>query len=230
MKNLKIVCLAVFAAVVLFSCKDETGDYVEQLYTNNQKEAAIKACLKVSADTASAHLFVPDGYYAYNDSIYQINFAPLQNTLFAVLEEHGYGDLVDSLVLCTNRLAESCGGQVTPSLKAAVDSMKILDYDGLINGQDDAITRYYEMYEYKFLKSAIQTPVSVRMDLYNVNGTWALMMNKYIQYTNTPLNFDIQNYIVETMLYDILEEMSTEEYNIRTNIDHRTEDIDAFDT
>ena len=62
MKNLKIVCLAVFAAVVLFSCKDETGDYVEQLYTNNQKEAAIKACLKVSADTASAHLFVPDGF------------------------------------------------------------------------------------------------------------------------------------------------------------------------
>lgn len=228
MKKLKIVCLAVFAAVVFFSCKDETGEYVEQLFTNNQKEAAIKACLKVSADTASAHLFVPNGFYAYNDSIYQIDFEPLQSTLFAVLDEHGYGNLVDSLVLYVNRLAESCGSQVTPSLKAAVDSMKILDYDALINGKEDAITRYYEMYEYKFLKSAIQVPVSVRMDLYNVNGTWALMMNKYIQYTNVPLNFDIQNYIVETMLYDILEEMGTEEYNIRTLLDHRTEDMDAF--
>jgi len=228
MKKLKIVCLAVFAAVMLFSCNDETGDYVEQLYTNNQKEAAIKACLKVSADTASAHLFVPDGFYAYNDSIYRIDFEPLQNTLFNVLENNEYGFLVDSLVLYVNRMAESCGSQVTPSLKAAVDSMKILDYDALIHGEDDAFTRYYEMYEYKYLKSAIQTAVSVRMDLYNINGTWAMMMNKYIQFTNTPLNFDIQSYIAETMLSDILEEMSIEEYNIRTDVSHRTEDMDAL--
>lgn len=228
MKKLKIVCLAVFAAVLFFSCKDETGDYVEQLYTNNQKEIAIKACLKISIDSASTHLFVPDGFYMYNDSAYRIDFAPLQSTLFTVLENNGYGYLVDSLVLHVNRLAESCGGQVTPSLKAAVDSMKILDYDALINGEYDAITRYYEMYEYKNLKSAIQTPVSVRMDLFNVNGIWALMMNKYIQFTNTPLNFDVQNYIVETMLSDILEEMSLEEYNIRTDFEHRTEDMDAL--
>ena len=228
MKNLKIVCLAVFAAVLFFSCNDESGAYVEQLHTNAQKGAAIKACLKVSADTASAHLFVPDGFYMYNDSAYRINFAPLQNTLFRVLEDNGYGDLVDSLILYVNRLAESCGSQVTPSLKAAVDSMKILDYDGLINGDDDAFTRYYEMYEYKYLKSAIQVPVSVRMDLYNVNGVWAQMLNKYIQYTNTPLNFDIQNYIVETMLSGILKEMSLEEYNIRTNVEHRTDDMNAL--
>lgn len=228
MKNLKIVCLAVFAAMVLFSCKDETGEFVEQLYTNNQKELAIKACLKVSADTASAHLFVPNGFYAYNDSTYQIDFVPLQNTLFAVLRENGYGNMVDSLILYVNRLAESCGGQVTPSLKAAVDSMKILDYDALIDGGGDSFTRYYEMYEYKYLKSAIQTPVSVRMELYNVNGTWALMMNKYIQFTSTPLNFDLQNYIVETMLSGILEEMSLEEFNIRTDVGHRTEDMDAL--
>ena len=67
------------------------------------------------------------------------------------------------------------------------------------------------------------------MGIYNVTPVWNEMLQKYSQYTAEPLNFDIQNYIVETMLYDILEEMSTEEYNIRTNIDHRTDDMDAFD-
>lgn len=228
MKKLKIAILAVFAAVMFFSCNDETGDYVEQLHTNTQKEVAIKACLKISVDTASAHLFVPDGFYRYNDSAYRINFAPLQNTLFSVLEENGYGDLVDSLVLNVNRLAESCGSQITPSLKAAVDSMKILDYDALLKGEDDAITRYYEMYEYKYLKSAIQTPVSVRMDLYDVNSVWTAMLLIYYQITDVPLNFEIQNYIVETMLSDIIAEMCLEEALIRTNVDHRNDDTALF--
>lgn len=228
MKKLKIAILAVFAAVMFFSCNDETGDYVEQLHTNNQKEAAIKACLKISADTASAHLFVTDGFYSYNDAAYRINFPSLQNTLFSTLTDNGYGYLVDSLVLNVNRLAESCGGQITPSLKAAVDSLKILDYDALIQGDEDAITRYFEMYEYKYLKSAIQTPVSVRMDLYNVNSVWTEMLLKYYQITNTPMNFEIQNYIVETMLSDIIAEMCLEEALIRINVDHRNDDTALF--
>jgi len=228
MKKLKIVCMAVFAAMVFFSCKDETGDYVEQLYTNTQKEASIKACLRASVDTTSAHLFVTNGFYMYKDSVYRIDFAPLQNTLFSILKENGYGYLVDSLVLSANRLVESCGTQVTPYLQAAVDSLKIVDYDALINGKEDAITSYYELYEYRYLKSVLQIPVSVRMDIYNVNGIWALMMNKYIQFTNTPLNFDILNYMVETMLSDIFAEMRIEESLIRTDEMHRTSEMDAM--
>lgn len=229
MKKLSIiVIMAVMAAATLFSCKDETGDYVEQLYTNGQKELAIKACLRVSADTATAHLFVPNGFYMYNDSSYRIDFVPLQSTLFSNLESHGYGDLVDSLILHVNRMAESCGNQVNQSLKAAVDSLKILDCDALINGDDDAITRYYEMCEYKYLKSSIQTPVTVRMDFYGVNGIWDEMLHKYYLSTGNPLNFDIVNYIVETMLAGIIKEMSKEEAFIRSDEDRRTDDMDAF--
>lgn len=228
MKKLKIVCLAMFAAVMFFSCKDTTGDYVEQLFSNTQKEQAIKACLQASADSASAHLFVNNGFYSYKDAAYRINLTPVQNTLFSVLTDNGYGYLVDSLILNVNRMAESCGGQVTPSLKAAVDSLKILNYDALIKGGDDAITRYYEMYENKYLKSAVSVAVSVRMDVYNVSGLWATMLNKYIQYTNTPLNFDIQNYIVEAILAGILQEMRLEEALIRMDPEHRTEDMVAL--
>lgn len=227
MKKLNILLVtAVLAAMTLFSCKDESGEFVEQLYTNAQKETAIKACLKVSVDTAVAHLFVRDGFYG--DMGYQIYYPALQTSLFDTLANHGYGSLTDSLILYTNRLAEDCGSQVKSAFKAAVDSLKIVDYDALINGNEDAITRYFELYEYQTLKSSLRSPVSVRMGLFKVTNVWNEMNKNYVQYSTVPLNFDIQDYIVECMLEAMLTEMRVEEMLVRQDPDHRTSEMDVF--
>ncbi len=220
--------MILLAAVSLFSCKDESGDYVEQLYTNSQKEKAIKDCLKASADSALNHLCVPNGFYNYNDGVYRIDYAPLRNSLFDTLGRHGYGDLSDSLIRYTNRLAESCKAQLAPSFTSAIDTLEIFDYDALINGEIDAITKYFETYKYRFLKSAFQTPVSIRMGIYNVTPVWNEMLQKYSQYTTEPLNFDIQNYVVEKMLDGLLQEMRVEEELIRTDSAHRSESMELF--
>ncbi len=229
MKKLNIILgMILLAAVSLFSCKDESGDYVEQLYTNSQKEKAIKDCLKASADSALNHLCVPNGFYNYNDGVYRIDYAPLRNSLFDTLGRHGYGDLSDSLIRYTNRLAESCKAQLAPSFTSAIDTLEIFDYDALINGEIDAITKYFETYKYRFLKSAFQTPVSIRMGIYNVTPVWNEMLQKYSQYTTEPLNFDIQNYVVEKMLDGLLQEMRVEEELIRTDSAHRSESMELF--
>lgn len=220
--------MILLAAVSLFSCKDESGDYVEQLYTNSQKEKAIKDCLKASADSALNHLCVPNGFYNYNEGVYRIDYAPLRNSLFDTLGRHGYGDLSDSLIRYTNRLAESCKAQLAPSFTSAIDTLEIFDYDALINGEIDAITKYFETYKYRFLKSAFQTPVSIRMGIYNVTPVWNEMLQKYSQYTTEPLNFDIQNYVVEKMLDGLLQEMRVEEELIRTDSAHRSESMELF--
>ena len=144
--------MILLAAVSLFSCKDESGDYVEQLYTNSQKEKAIKDCLKASADSALNHLCMPNGFYTYNEGMYRIDYAPLRNSLFDTLGRHGYGDLSDSLIRYTNRLAESCKAQLAPSFTTAIDTLEIFDYDALINGEIDAITRYFETYKYRIMQ------------------------------------------------------------------------------
>jgi hypothetical protein len=223
MKKLKLVCLAVLAAVTLFSCKDETGDFVEQLYTNSQKSAAIKACLKTSADSALNHLCDNNGFYEYLEGEYRINYASLQNSLFDTLNNHGYSYLVDSLILSTNRLAASCKSQISPSITTAIDSLVIVDYDALIDGNATAITDYFKIYQYPSLKSAFQSPVSIRLNLYGVSPVWNEMVLIYMLYNPTPLNFDLQNYIIEKMLDGILEEMRVEEALIRTDSTHRSE-------
>jgi len=216
------------AVVIMFSCKDESGTYVEQLYTNAEKDAAIRECLRTSADSAVKHLCVPDGFYNYNDAAYRIDFDLLQSSLFDTLENHGYGYLSDTLILRANRLAESCGGQILPTLKTAIDSLIITDYDALVYGSSDAITRYFTLLGYSFLKTSFQTPVNIRLNLYGVNEVWNEMIQRYTQYTPTPLNFDLPNYIVEEMLDDILVEMSVEEGLIRTDSTHRTENTELL--
>lgn len=221
MKKLTIALIAIFAAVTFFSCKDDTGVYVEQMYTNAQKENAIRGCLDACADTAVKHLCVPDGFYNYHNMDYRIDFAPLQASLFDTLANHGYDYLADTLILRTNRLAENCGSQVSTALHAAIDSLEITDYDALVEGGYTAITRYFELLEYRYLQSAFQTPVTIRMSIFGVNEVWNEMMQKYAQYTPASLNFDVPNYIVEQMLDAVLEEMAIEEEFIRTDSTHR---------
>ena len=223
MKKLIIIVILAAMAVTLSNCKDESGVYAEQLYTNAQKGNAIRACLNACADTAVAHLCSPDGFYTYNNETYRIDYAPLQSSLFDTLTRHGYGNLIDTMILRTNRLAESCGSQVGTALHTAIDSLPIIDYDALIKGDDDAITSYFELYKYRFLKSAFQSPVSVRMSIYRVSDIWNEMVQRYVQYTPVPLNFDIQNYIVEDMLESILSEMYIEEGFVRTDSTHRND-------
>ena len=229
MKKLSIILgMILFAAVALFSCKDESGDFVEQLYTNSQKEKAIKDCLRTSADSALNHLCVVDGFYNYNDATYRIDYSPLQNSLFDTLDRHGYGDLADSLILYTNRLAENCKAQVAPLFATAIDSLEIFDYDALIHGDEDAITKYFETYKYRYLNSAFQTPVSIRMSLFGVTPVWNEMIQHYSQYSASPLNFDIQEYVVEKMLDGLLQEMAVEEALIRTDSTHRDESTEML--
>lgn len=229
MKKLNIILgMILFAAVAFFSCKDESGEFVEQLYTNSQKEKAIKGCLRASADSALNHLCVADGFYNYNNAAYRIDYSPLQNSLFDTLVRHGYGNLADSLILHTNRLAENCKAQLAPLFTSAIDTLEIFDYDALIQGDVTAITKYFETYKYQFLRSAFQTPVSIRLNLFGVTQIWNEMIHLYAQYTSAPLNFDVQNYVAEKMLDGLLQEMRVEEELIRTDSTHRSESMELF--
>ncbi len=230
MKKLSIILvMTVMTAVALFSCKDESGEFVEQLYTNAQKETAIKECLKSSADSAINHLCTPGGFSNYNNGAYRIDYRPLQNSMFDSLSHYGWGALAaDSLIRLTNRMAEDCGAQIRPAFVSAIDSLEIVDYNALINGDEGAITHYFEIYKYNELKSAIRTPVAVRMDVYGVTDLWNSMWQLYVSHCPVPVNFDIQNYVVEKMLDGLLQEMRLEEGYIRADSTHRSESMELL--
>lgn len=221
MKKIKTLSIVLLSIVLFSACNDETGMYVEQLYTNPQKEIAFTTCLKTAADSAFNHLCVPNGFYDYNNSRYRITFPNLQNSVFDTLRNHQLGGLVDTLILRTNQMAESCNKAVmSPIFENAIKTLAFYNHDALIKGDSTAITNFFAMFKYNEIKSALQSPVSIRMDLLKVDQYWEQVVNKYSTYSSSPVNMNFQDYIIDRMLDGIFEEMRLEEINIRTNPAH----------
>ena len=203
------------------SCVDESGEYVRQLFTDGQKEAAFTACLTTSSDSAMAHLCVPNGYSQYQEGAYMIDFNPLQTSVFQTLIDNNYGYLVDSMILLSNRVAENCSPTIMrPIFKEAISNLKFYDHDNLINGGTDVITNYFIRFKDADMKSAMQSPVSIRMNLFGVNDCWNQIVAQYYQFEGQPVSFDVQNYLIEKMLDGLYEEMRVEELNIRSDYSH----------
>ena len=225
MNKLKLYLLLFIAALFACSCEDNSGEFVNQLFTNAEKNAAIKSCLNASADSAVNHLFVYDGFYQNRN--YLIDFAPL-SYIFDTLSKHQQGNLADSLILRTNRMAEGCGVIASTSLDSAIKQLNIKDFDELIKGESGIITDYLKAQKSNFIKSSMQSQVGIRMQLLNVNSTWKEIVNTYRQYDDNPINVDIQGYIIDKMMNNIFEEMRLEEYNVRTDTTHQNEDSRLF--
>ncbi|MBO7647231.1 MAG: DUF4197 family protein [Bacteroidales bacterium] len=223
MKKLKILSAFVLALVLFSACEDDTNTYVNQLYTNSQKIQAITTCLNSSVDSAVAHLCTYNGFYNYKDAAYRIDFANLQSSIFDTLANHNYGFMTDSLILRANRLAESCAANVSSAYKDAVSDLDIENPDKLFYGESGTITDYFKFMKYDYIKNALQSPVSIRMELFNVSALWNDILNIYRQYNPAPVTVDIQNQIVTGLMDGIFEEMRLEEELIRTDSTHRVE-------
>ncbi len=223
MKKIKLLVLAVLASFFICSCNDKSGDYVEQMYTDSQKSNAFNVALNHALDTAFAHLCVYDGFYQYADAAYRIDFSNISSSVFDTLNNHQLGYLVDSLILYTNRMAESCNASVVGDIFTnAIDSLVYYDYDAMINGTTTALTDYLELMQGANIKSEMSSPVSIRMSLFSVNDYWNQIMNQYNSFSSIPVNVDLQSYIVDKMLDGFFEEMRLEEYYIRTDSTHQS--------
>ena len=222
MKKIKILILMAVAAFFVQSCVDESGEYVRQMYTNSQKETAFTTCLTTAADSAISHLCVANGFSQYENGQYSINYEDLQSSVFQMLRENAQGYLADSLILLSNRVAENCNSSVvSPLFTDAIKSLTFYNHDDLINGEETAITDFFVRFKDADMKAGLQSPVSIRMNLFGVNDCWDQIVARYYQLGGGSISFDVQNYIIDKMLKGLYEEMRIEEVNIRTDSTHR---------
>lgn len=227
MKKIQIFCLAVLSVAFFSSCKDDSGIYVDHLYTTGEKAAAVKACLNSSLDTAVANLCHSGGFSEYKDGLYRLDFSANQ-AMMDTLAAHGFGNLSDSLIFHTNRMAESCNSVVKTAFGDAIKNLVVYDYDALIKGGNSAITDYFAEMETPTLRDALRSQVSIRMNLFKVTDNWNEMVAQYYELTHQPVSYDVQGYILDKMVNGILEEMRCEEYLIRTDSTHRDSTMRAL--
>ena len=224
MKKLKLL-LFLIPLFFSISCEDNSGDYVNQLYTDNEMVTAIHQCVTACIDTANAHLSVPDsvgvGFYNYQDGKYRISLPQNMQYVIDTLVQHGESELVDNFIRKINVAASSCGGGIRNFVTNSLSNMDFISPLALLEKDSTAIVTYFYTMNYVGFNSAISTHISAQSTYNEAVSLWNEMCEKYLQYTEQNINFELKTGVVGQISAGIFEEMKLEEILIRTDSTHR---------
>lgn len=222
MKKVKHCIYTLILISFFTSCKDDTGEFSQQIYTNGEMVTALKSCLTLSMDTANAHLAVPGGFSENDD--YAIKLSSVAPDLVTVLNANGEEALVEAMEAKLDSVAENSGSDIKEVFAFAINAMTFPDAESLLFGKNDAITQYFSEVKSLYLIDHLQSRLKTRMTDYDVIALWKELIAAYNVYSTEPVMVDLSYAITRLVFDSILSEMIIEEQNIRKNPEHRTAD------
>lgn len=226
MKKINFILIALFA-IIFGACTDDSNEYATRLFTDSEMNRAFRQCLKQSADTANAHLCVPNsdelGFYMYADQSYRIGMPASAKNITDTLVDYGHGDLIDSLVFKTNVAAAYCGNALNTFYSNMFSDMSFVDPSRILNGDSTALTTYFEKNHYNRLFDQVQTLLSTNMTLQGATTAWNNVITKYYELTGQVVSIDFNSYASKSFTDSFILEMKKEEALIRRDASHRGE-------
>ena len=206
-------------------------------YTNNEAVQALKDMLLECAITSTEALAKQDAYY--KNPLYFIDLpADAEEVVETVRKAPGGKSLLNDVVLRINRAAETTANDVLPMIKYALSDLNIRDGVSIVNGGNDAATKYLkekalpqlmELYSPKISKS-LSEPLVGKM---SADEAWKKVINTYNKtgsFFNKIGNIfgkddemkddatsDLTQYTTEKALEAIFLKMAEEEGKIRAN-------------
>ena len=224
MKKLYLICL-ILLPMMMVSCKDDSGEFIEQYYTNAELTSALRTCLTTAKDTALSHLCVPDGLTSSDN--YRITLP--DNADFRALAEalasQDKSYLADSLVSQLNRAGELSGNELSAAFNTAIAALSFPDPSSLVYTTTyDAATAYFKTNCGASMQSSATGILSEQMRTTSASATWSEIQTAYHTANNAFFNYDITSYTATKLLSSIYTEMAKEEKLIRTDKTHATAD------
>ena len=222
MKKLYFFCM-ILLSLMMVSCKDDSGEFIEQYYTDAQLTSALRTCLTTAKDTALSILCVTDGLYG--SDTYRIILPDNADfrTLANALADQNKSDLADTLSLQLNRACEQSGNALSASFNSTISSLTFPDPASLVySTSTDAATAYFRTNCGASMQSSATAILAEQMQTAGASSTWSEMQTIYYNATSTHFNYDITSYAATNLLSSIYTEMSKEEKLIRTDTTHST--------
>lgn len=218
MKRIFVVVVALLSTLC-WSCKDESGDFIEQLYTDADLSSAARSCLTVAKDTAVAHLC--DTGLIQSSIPYHIalpddaQFRAIHDTL---------GDNAALLTTLENQINAACeqmGNEVTSTFNTAISSLTFSDPSSLVYGSSDALTSYFQTCCESSLQSSLASTLASKMQASGATTTWNQIVTIYNNSGAGPLSYDLNAFVMKNFTPSIFTEMAKEEALIRSDKSHR---------
>lgn len=224
MKKLYLFSL-ILLSLMMVSCKDDSGDFIEQYYTNAELTSALRTCLTTAKDTALNRICIPDGLNG--SDAYRIILP--DNADFRALAEalaaQGKSELADSLVSQLNRAGEQSGNTLSATFNSAISSLTFPDPASIVyTSTQDAATAYFITNCGAAMQNSATSILSEQMQNTGASATWSAIQSAYHAANNAFFNYDISSFAASTLLSHIYTEMAKEEELIRTDNTHATAD------
>lgn len=224
MKKFSIYYL--FIIPLLFvKCTDLTNEYATQLFTDIELNRAFRQCLVQCADSSNAHLMIPDsvpmGFNHYDDGYYRILLPAHLTHVDTLLRENGFGEKLDSLYWKTNYVASLNGNTMKAYYNELFPTINFAEPYRLLRGDSTAIVSYFATHYYGGVYSRVMTITQPLFTAHGINTLWDEVQGAYYDLSGQFIGLNYHEYVANSIVAAIIEEMKREEVLIRRDPSHR---------
>jgi hypothetical protein len=227
--------LFVFIMILSFVSCAELEQVLNTLPTNEKSGTTqseiirgLKEALSIGADTAVSRLSSLNGYY--KDELVKILLPKEADVIIDNINKIPGGEkLVNKVVLSINRAAEDASKEAAPIFKSSITSMTISDAIGILNGADNAATKYLKKTTYNQLLNLYSPKIkaSVDKDLagnVSTSDAWNDLTGSWNKFANSmlgklggykPVNINLEDYLTRKALDGLFVKIEEEEKQIR---------------
>jgi hypothetical protein len=185
----------------------------------------IKQALEKSTQQAVSQLGRENGYFG-NPRVK----IPLPDNLTNVektLRKFGQGKTADEFILSLNRAAEAAAPEAKAIFLKAIRKMSVQDAVGIVNGPDDAATRYFRKHTESSLRSKFRPIVAASTDKVGVTQSYKKFTKEAGPASSLidTRSLDLDDYVTDKALDGLFLMVADEEKLIREDPVARTTDL-----
>ena len=193
--------------------------------SNSDIIAGLKEALNVAVDKSVDFLGKPGGYL--DNAEVRIPMPSHLSTTEKLARAMGQENLADEFISSMNHAAEKAVPETVSILGNAIKTMSVEDAQGILNGPDDAATRFFERTSSAELAERIRPIVSKTMESVGVTQDYKAFTQGAAS-LGALLNqnwFDLDGYVTDKAVKGLFTIMAAEEKRIRENPLARTSDL-----
>ena len=209
------------------------GDFLEQMkkavgveegLSEAQIVDGLKQALEIGTSNAVETVSMPDGFYG--DPKIRIPLPASVQKVKKLLVLAGYGPKVEAFERSMNRAAEEAAPRARALFLDSVKKMTFSDARAILDGGDDAATRYFEEETRKTLFEEFEPVVNTSMSRVGVTRTYQELVSgvKDIPFAGS-LNLDVDRYVTDKALDGLFLMLEDEERKIRQDPAARVTDL-----
>lgn len=192
--------------------------------SNSDIIAGLKEALNVGSKNAGSLASKVDAYYK-NPALF-IPFPPEAKKIQETLVNIGQKKLVDDFTLTVNRAAEDAAKEAAPIFINAVKAMSINDGLSILNGSNDAATKYLKANTQAELIKKFKPIIENSLSKVNATKYWETIITTYNKVPLvTKMNPDLAAYTTQKAIDGLFILVANEELKIRQDPAARVSDI-----